>query len=360
MRTPRIAVVGTGGIAESHLKGWLGFGAVPVGYLEPDPARLAAFRERVGTPAVPALASVADAARVGADLVVIATPPHLHAPQTHEALDAGLQVVVEKPVAPSLRELDALLAHARAAGLLVLPTFQNRWGRGPTGLRAVQAAGLTGRFLHGTIETCWRRTAQYWAHPWRGRYQTAVGGAWACLAIHAIDTCLGFLPPVESVQAHLAANCAGVEVDAGGAALVQCVGGAWLALSASTQAHEQSTRGRLVFERCQVEFGPDPYGWAAPAWTIHAAEPADMAAIAAVLSSLSDECVVGQDLLWSNHTRRCLHAWRTGDGTGCDLASARPVTELLGALYASGHRGGAPVAVPVTDGSAAAGPFGPA
>lgn len=59
------------------------------------------------------------------DLVIVATPSHTHAAVTIEALQAGKHVVVEKPMATSLAEADAMIAAAREAGK-VLTVFQNR------------------------------------------------------------------------------------------------------------------------------------------------------------------------------------------------------------------------------------------
>ena len=59
------------------------------------------------------------------DLVVVASPNRTHVPVARAALDAGLPVVVDKPLAGTAGEAQALVDHARARGLL-LSVFQNR------------------------------------------------------------------------------------------------------------------------------------------------------------------------------------------------------------------------------------------
>jgi predicted dehydrogenase len=59
-------------------------------------------------------------ADVEADAVLIASPSHLHAPQTHAALDAGRAVLVEKPLAASVAEALEVVRHARTAGRPVM------------------------------------------------------------------------------------------------------------------------------------------------------------------------------------------------------------------------------------------------
>jgi scyllo-inositol 2-dehydrogenase (NADP+) len=58
-------------------------------------------------------------------VAVIASPTHLHMPMTLDALQAGKHVLVEKPMAASLAEVDAVMEAARRAGQ-VLTVFQNR------------------------------------------------------------------------------------------------------------------------------------------------------------------------------------------------------------------------------------------
>ena len=55
----------------------------------------------------------------GADAVVVATPPALHVPQALAALRAGAAVLVEKPIATTLQDADALVAAEEAGGIVV-------------------------------------------------------------------------------------------------------------------------------------------------------------------------------------------------------------------------------------------------
>ena len=59
------------------------------------------------------------------ELIVIATPNDLHAPQAHAALDAGKHVVVDKPFTVTVEEAESVIAHAERAGKL-LSVFHNR------------------------------------------------------------------------------------------------------------------------------------------------------------------------------------------------------------------------------------------
>ena len=79
------------------------------------------------------------------DFVVIAARNDAHVPLAERALDAGLAVVVDKPLAPTAAEAAALVEHARASGKL-LTVFQNRrWDSDHRTLRKLMAEGALGR-----------------------------------------------------------------------------------------------------------------------------------------------------------------------------------------------------------------------
>src|SRR5476649_844710 len=115
------------------------------------------------------------------DIVDICTPPTLHFPQVLAALAAGKQVICEKPLVGSLSEIDRITA-AEAKGR-IMPVFQYRFGNGLQKARRIIELGLAGKPYLGTVETAWLRGAKYYSVPWRGRFETELGGA---LLTHAI------------------------------------------------------------------------------------------------------------------------------------------------------------------------------
>ncbi len=83
-----------------------------------------------------------------AELVVVATPSHLHAAQTLQALRAGKHVVCEKPMARHLREADEMIAAATEAGR-ILTIFQNhRYAKDFQQVLRVIQSGVLGRIIH--------------------------------------------------------------------------------------------------------------------------------------------------------------------------------------------------------------------
>ena len=131
------------------------------------------------------------------DLVVLATPNDLHAPQAIQAMEAGKHVVTDKPLCLALEEADAMLETSRRCDRL-LSVFQNRrWDGGYLTVRKVLEEGLLGEpFL---IEMAW---GQYGVpRGWRSEKDHG-GGKFFDLGAHLIDQALQLVPaPVERVYA---------------------------------------------------------------------------------------------------------------------------------------------------------------
>jgi predicted dehydrogenase len=106
-----VAVIGTGGIAGIHAAdlATLGERARIIAAVEPDPLRLEEFCATWDVPfGFTDLTSMLDTAPP--ELVIVCTPPHLHAASAVACLARGVHVWCEKPVATSLAEFDAMTA----------------------------------------------------------------------------------------------------------------------------------------------------------------------------------------------------------------------------------------------------------
>jgi len=115
MDTLRIGVVGAGHFGRFHaLKVAASARAVLSGLHDPDGARAQLVAREVGVPAMALGALIA-----ASDAVVVAAPAEAHFALAREALTAGRHVLVEKPIAASLAEADALAALARERGVVL-------------------------------------------------------------------------------------------------------------------------------------------------------------------------------------------------------------------------------------------------
>jgi predicted dehydrogenase len=160
-----------------------------------DPARVLADH-----PGVKVVADLAAALADSAiDLVVIATPDLLHAPQAHAALDAGKAVVIDKPFAATLDEALALVGHASRAGKLLSVFHNRRWDSDFLTLQALIADGSLGEVVQ--YESHFDRFRPVVRDRWR---EKPGAGALLDLGPHLIDQALRLFGPPLAIQADLA------------------------------------------------------------------------------------------------------------------------------------------------------------
>ena len=130
------------------------------------------------------------------DLVVIASPNSQHAPQAIAALNAGKNVVVDKPMCLSLDEADAMIAAARNNDKLLSIFHNRRWDGDFLTAQQVIKSGDLGEVKW--IELSWGRVGAY--RSWRGQKEHGGGRFWD-LGAHLLDQLLLFYKShkVESV-----------------------------------------------------------------------------------------------------------------------------------------------------------------
>lgn len=138
------------------------------------------------------------------DLVVIAAPNAAHAALAHDAIEHGVAVVVDKPLAVSAADAEAVVAHAERAGVL-LTVFQNRrWDSDQLTLVRLLAEGRVGEVLrYESRFERWRPDAEPGA--WRASAPESGGGQLLDLGSHLVDQALVLFGPVTHVYAEVAA-----------------------------------------------------------------------------------------------------------------------------------------------------------
>ena len=199
----RCAIVGTGAIAHSHARSIQASSQARLVAVT-DLSRPSAdrFAAEWGHPTVYDSLDELLAAE-HPDVVHICTPPGAHRDQTVAAFAAGAHVIVEKPPAPSLDELDDMRAAADAAGRKLAVVFQQRTGTAAAHVRRLLQEGAFGRPLLAVCQTLWYRDEAYFAVPWRGKWKTEGGGTTLGHAIHQLDLLAFLLGDWSGVEARL-------------------------------------------------------------------------------------------------------------------------------------------------------------
>ena len=144
----------------------------------------------------------------GLDVVVIATPNDQHAPQAHAALDAGKNVVIDKPFALNVREAEDLIKHARQAGKLLSVFHSRRWDSNNLTLSAIKPR--LGKLSQVILRyDRWRPTVR---DRWRERKGPG-SGIWFDLGSHLVDQALSQFGWPDWINADIAGQRDGAQTD---------------------------------------------------------------------------------------------------------------------------------------------------
>jgi UDP-N-acetyl-2-amino-2-deoxyglucuronate dehydrogenase len=175
--------------------------------------RAQVFADRYGARGFTNLDAMLREAKV--ETVIIGTPHPLHAAPAVRAAEAGVHVLVEKPMAATLADCDAMLAAAKKAGVLLGVISQRRFFEPVVRMKEAIDAGKVGRPALGVFAMySWREPAYYQSDPWRGRWDTEGGGVLVNQSPHQLDLLSWFMGPVAEVSGYWAnVNHPSVEVD---------------------------------------------------------------------------------------------------------------------------------------------------
>jgi len=174
------------------------------------------------------------------DLVVLASPPHVHREQAVAALAAGAAVVIDKPFVPTVADAEAIIAAAEAAQR-PLTIFQNRrWDGDFRTVRTLVESGALGR-VH-RFESTFERFGAPRHGTWQGQISPAQGGGILFdLGSHLIDQALTLFGAATLEVAELRAVREGLGSE----------DDAFVSLR-----HESGVRSHLTMSRVAAQSGP--------------------------------------------------------------------------------------------------------
>ena len=120
-------------------------------------------------------------------LVAVTTDSGVHAEIVLYLIDHGINVIVEKPMAMSMKDADEIVARSTAKNVKVTVCHQNRFNVAVQQMRKALDQGRFGRLSHGSINVRWNRNKDYYDQaPWRGKWASD-GGCLFNQCIHGID-----------------------------------------------------------------------------------------------------------------------------------------------------------------------------
>src|SRR4051794_33797859 len=200
----RTGIIGCGKVGQTHA---LALSRLPqsqfVAACDAQFARAEAIAARFGAKAFDSVPRMLAECRL--DAVTICTPHPQHAHPTIQAAEAGVHVLVEKPMAATLTDCDDMLAAARTANVRLGIVSQRRLFEPVQRMKAAIDAGKIGRPMLGLfLMYSWRDPAYYQSDPWRGRWDTEGGGVLVNQSPHQLDLLQWLLGPIDELHGYWA------------------------------------------------------------------------------------------------------------------------------------------------------------
>jgi UDP-N-acetyl-2-amino-2-deoxyglucuronate dehydrogenase len=241
-----IAIVGCGRIARRHAD-LLGrrqiAGARLVAVCDRHPERVQSFARQHGVPGFASLDQML--AMTGIDVVSVLTPSGQHAEHAVAVARSGRHVVVEKPMALTLADADAMVQACDAAGVSLFVVKQNRFNVPVVKAREALDAGRFGRLVLGTVRVRWCRKQDYYDQAdWRGTWAQD-GGVLANQASHHVDMLRWFMGPVRRVHARGITALVDIEAEDTAVATLEFANGALGVIEATCAARPHDMEGSL-------------------------------------------------------------------------------------------------------------------
>ena len=254
----KFALVGCGRIAKRHSE-LLGNnqikGAKLVAVCDKVKEKAKAIEERFHVPSYACMHEMMSNNEV--DVVVILSESGLHSRHTIELARYGAHIMVEKPMALTLKDADEMINACRSNNIKLFIIKQNRFNTPVVALRKALENGRFGKLFMGTVRVRWCRTQEYYAQdPWRGTWAKD-GGVLTNQASHHLDLLEWMMGEVESVFAYSKKSLAKIEAEDTAAVLLKFKNGGLGIIEATTAIRPKDLEGSLSIlgEKGSVEVG---------------------------------------------------------------------------------------------------------
>ena len=254
----RFALLGCGRIAKRHAE-LLGNGHIAHAQLAAVCDIVRDKAERIGTQfSIPYFADMHLMMKtVKPDVVVVLTESGRHAEHVIALTAYGCNIIVEKPMALTLDDADAMIRACDRVGVRLFVVKQNRFNVPVVKLREALEGGRFGRLVLGTVRVRWCRTQDYYDQdPWRGTWALD-GGVLSNQASHHVDLLEWMMGDVDSVFARSATALARIEAEDTAVVVLRFRSGALGIIEATTAARPTDLEGSisLLGEFGSVEIG---------------------------------------------------------------------------------------------------------
>lgn len=234
MKKIGFAIVGCGMISKFHANAIAEIeDALLVGVYDPVPASMERASQLYGVSGYESMDMLL--ADENVDVVCVCTPNGLHAPIALQILKAGKHVVIEKPMALTLADADAIIETAKKMNRCVCVISQLRFSPAVQAVKKAVEEGLFGKIVSASLSMkYWRDEAYFASSGWRGTWKMDGGGALMNQGIHGVDLLQYLAGPVRKLTAVCKTQTRPVEVEDSAVAILEFENGAVGALEGYT------------------------------------------------------------------------------------------------------------------------------
>lgn len=252
------ALVGCGRIAKRHSE-LLGHGKIAGARLTAVCDIVQEKARRIGEQfSVPWFADMHEMMdKIPSDVVVVLTESGNHPKHVGQLAKYGKHIIVEKPMALTLDDADAMIQTCDAAGVKLFVVKQNRFNVPVLKLREALEKGRFGKLVMGTVRVRWCRDQKYYDQDaWRGTWALD-GGVLTNQASHHVDLLEWMMGDVESVFAKSATALVNIEAEDTAVAVLKFRNGALGIIEATTAVRPKDLEGSISIlgETGTVEIG---------------------------------------------------------------------------------------------------------
>lgn len=187
----KYALIGCGRISTNHIKAALNNELEIAAVCDIEETHMEALLEKHGLEKDDSIRRYQDYQKmleeVKPELVSIATESGSHARIALYCIHAGIHVIIEKPMAMSIKDAEAIICQAKEKNVKVSVCHQNRFNIAVQEMRRALEQGRFGKISHGSIHVRWNRNQEYYTQAsWRGTWAED-GGTLMNQCIHGID-----------------------------------------------------------------------------------------------------------------------------------------------------------------------------
>ena len=199
MKKLRTGIIGCGKVGSFHAQAYAQLpGSQFTAVCDANRDRAEAFAAQWGVRAYTDVEQMCREAQL--DVVSVCTPHPLHANPAAAAADCGCHVLVEKPLAATLADCDAIIEAGERSHVTIGTMVQRRFYRPCMRIRQAIDDGKLGKPVLGMVTMLgWRDEDYYRSDPWRGSWEGEGGGVLVNQAPHQLDLLLWYMGEVDEV-----------------------------------------------------------------------------------------------------------------------------------------------------------------